>query len=204
VVVAAQFALFLLVGAMLWAAGVDDGTGSGDAIYPRFMVEGLPAGISGLVVAGLLAAAMSTVASSLNSLASAVTHDFYGPLTGRNDQRHLLMVGRWATVLWAAVLTGGALSFRSSGTPVVELALSIASVTYGALLGTFLLAGTARARQRDAVLALAVATVVMLVVVLGKPGPFARLAWPWYVPLGLAITMATGWLSMRVGRRTGP
>jgi SSS family transporter len=204
VVVAAQFALFLLVGAMLWAAGMDDGTGSGDALYPRFMVEGLPSGISGLVVAGLLAAAMSTVASSLNSLASAVTHDFYGPLTGRNDQRHLLVVGRWATVFWAAVLTGGALSFRSSGTPVVELALSIASVTYGALLGTFLLTGAARARQRDAILALAVATVLMLVVVLGKPGPFARLAWPWYVPLGLAITMITGWLSMLGGSRAGP
>jgi SSS family transporter len=204
--VAAQFALFLLVGTMLWAAGVDDGTGSGDALYPRFMVEGLPPGLSGLVVAGLLAAAMSTVASSLNSLASAVTHDFYAPLTGRRDERHLLGVGRWATLGWAAVLTGGALSFRSSDTPVVELALSIASVTYGALLGTFLLGGIVpRARQRDAIVAMGVAiatmTAAMLLAVLRDAGPFTRLAWPWYVPLGLGIALVTGWLSSLTGRQ---
>lgn len=204
IVVALQFALFLLVGTTLWAAGVDDGTGSGDAIYPRFMVSGLPPGVSGLVIAGLLAAAMSTVASSLNSLASAVTHDFYAPLTGKRDQRHLLVVGRWATVGWAVVLTGGALSFRSSNTPVVELGLAIASVTYGALLGTFLLGGLVkRARQRDAVVALVVATATMLIVVLGKPGPFARLAWPWYVPLGLAITLLTGWGAAMIGGPAG-
>lgn len=199
VVVVVQFALFLLVGTFLWAAGADPGTGSGDSIFPRFMVERLPVGLSGLAIAGVLAAAMSTVASSLNALASATTHDFYASLTGRRDPRHLLAVGRWATVAWAAVLAGGALSFRSSDTPVVELALSIASITYGGLLGLFILAGTVRrARQRDVITALAVATAGMLVVVLGKPGPFAALAWPWYVPLGLAITLATGWAMSRL------
>jgi SSS family transporter len=199
VVVVLQFALFLLVGTFLWAAGADPGTGSGDSIFPRFVVERLPVGLSGLAIAGVLAAAMSTVASSLNALASATTHDFYASLTGRRDPRHLLVVGRWATVAWAAVLAGGALSFRSSDTPVVELALSIASVTYGGLLGLFVLAGTVeRARQRDVVTALAVATAAMLVVVLGRPGPFAALAWPWYVPLGLAITLVTGWLMSRI------
>ena len=199
VLVILQFGLFLLVGAFLWAAGVDAGTGSGDALFPRFMVEYLPNGLSGLAIAGVLAAAMSTVSSSLNALASATTHDFYASVTGRKDPRHLLVVGRWATVFWAAVLAGGALSFRSTDTPVVELALSIASITYGGLLGLFVLGGlSARIRQRDAILGLAVATAVMLVVVLGKPGPLADLAWPWYVPLGLAITLATGWIASRL------
>jgi len=198
VLVILQFALFLLVGTMLWAAGADDGTGASDMLFPRFMMERLPPGISGLAIAGVLAAAMSTVASSLNALASATTHDFYAPLSGRRDSRHLLAAGRWATLLWAAVLAGGALSFNSTDTPVVELALSIASITYGGLLGLFVLAGlSARVRQRDAILAVAVATGAMLVVVLGKPGPFAQLAWPWYVPLGLAITLATGWTASR-------
>lgn len=199
VLVIGQFALFLLVGTMLWAAGADPGTGSGDAVYPRFMIEGLPTGISGLVVAGLLAAAMSTVSSSLNSLASAATHDFYASLTGRRDPKHLLVVGRWATIAWAAVLAGGALSFRSTDTPVVELGLAIASVTYGGLLGMFVLGGLVRrAGQREAIVALVVATVTMLVVVFVKPGPFGSLAWPWYVPLGLTITMVTGWLAAAV------
>jgi SSS family transporter len=199
VLVILQFGLFLLVGTMLWAAGADSGTGSGDAIFPRFMVERLPNGLSGLAIAGVLAAAMSTVSSSLNALASATTHDFYASLTGRRDPRHLLVAGRWATVFWAVILAGGALSFRSTDTPVVELALSIASITYGGLLGLFVLGGlSARIRQRDAILGLAVATAVMLVVVLGKPGPLADLAWPWYVPLGLAITLATGWIASRL------
>ncbi len=199
VLVIVQFAIFLLVGTMLWAAGADDPALSGDQLYPTFVVRQLPAGLAGLVVAGLLAAAMSTVSSSLNSLASAATHDFYAPLTGRRDPRHLLTVGRWATIGWAAVLIGGALSFRSTDQPVVELALSIASVTYGALLGTYILAGTSRlARQWDAVLAITVATVSMLVIVLAKPGSFADLAWPWYVPLGTLITVTAGWLSSLV------
>jgi SSS family transporter len=203
VLVFLQFGLFLLVGTFLWAAGTDPGTGSGDALYPRFIVERLPVGLSGLAIAGVLAAAMSTVASSLNALASATTHDFYAPLTGRREPGHLLVAGRWATVAWALVLCGGALSFRSTDTPVVELALSIASVTYGGLLGMFMLGGLVpRATQRDAIRALAVATASMLLIVLGKPGPLASLAWPWYVPLGLAITLVTGWISSRLRRAT--
>ena len=188
-----QFALFLLVGTMLWAAGADDPNLSSDALFPTFAVAQLPAGLSGIVVAGLLAAAMSTVSSSLNSLASAATHDFYAPLTRKRDPRHLLRVGRWATVGWAIVLAGGALSFRSTDQPVVELALSIASITYGALLGTYILGGLRRAaRQADAIVAIGVATATMLIVVLVKPWVFADLAWPWYVPLGTLITVGVG------------
>jgi peptidoglycan/LPS O-acetylase OafA/YrhL len=116
----------------------------------------------------------------------------------------LLTVGRWATVGWAVVLAGGALSFRSTDQPVVELALSIASITYGALLGTYVLAGTTTVRQRDAITAIVVSATTMVVIVLGKPGPLAELAWPWYVPLGTIITLVVGWLSsvMRKGERT--
>jgi len=202
VLVIGQFAVFLLVGTMLWAAGAADPGLTGDQLFPTFALTRLPAGISGLVVAGLLAAAMSTVSSSLNSLASATTHDFYAPLLGVRDSQRLLRVGRWATVGWAVVLAGGALSFRSQDTPVVELALSIASITYGGLLGTYILGGTVRAaRQRDALLAIAVGTVSMLVIVFGRPGIFATLAWPWYVPIGTAITVTVGWGSSLVHHR---
>lgn len=204
ILVIAQFAIFLLVGTMLWAAGADDPARSGDELFPIFVITQLPAGLAGLVVAGLLAAAMSTVSSSLNSLASATTHDFYASITGRRNPRHLLTVGRWATVGWAVVLAGGALSFRSTDQPVVELALSIASITYGALLGTYVLAGTTTVRQRDAITAIVVSATTMVVIVLGKPGPLAELAWPWYVPLGTIITLVVGWLSsvIRKGGRT--
>jgi Na+/proline symporter len=199
ILVIVQFAVFLLVGTFLWAAGADDGFLAGDEIFASFVVDRLPLGLSGLVIAGIFAAAMSTVSSSLNSLASAATHDFYAPLTGRTDTRHLLKVGRWATVGWALVLVGGALSFGSPDQPVVELALSISSITYGGLLGVFILGEIdGKARQPDAIAAIVVATVTMLIVVFGKPGPFANLAWPWYVPMGTLIAVGTGLSSSRL------
>jgi SSS family transporter len=201
VFVIAQFALFLLVGTALWLAGAARPELAGDEIYPRFVIERLAPGLSGLVIAAILAAAMSTVASSLNSLASASTHDFYAPLTGRADSAHLLRVGRIFTLGWALILVGGALLFRDRNTPVVVLALSIASITYGGLLGSYLLGGFwARARQRDVIVAICAGVLLMVPVVLRVPFPLlAGLAWPWYVPLGTAVGMA----SSRVGGKAG-
>ncbi len=76
VLVIIQFAVFLLVGSVIWAVSSYGANIPGDELYPRFVLDYLPPGVSGLVIAGILAAAMSTVSSSLNSLASATTHDF--------------------------------------------------------------------------------------------------------------------------------
>jgi len=201
-----QFALFLLVGTSLWLAGADLGPAMrGDAIYPTFAINRLPAGLAGLVIAGILAAAMSSHASAVNSLASASTQDFYAPLTGRHDPTHLLWVGRWLTLAWTAVLVAGAMAFRNQHTPVVQLALSIASITYGGLLGTYLLGGLwPRARERDVIVAIIVSVLTMTPIVLGVPGRLLPgLAWPWYVPLGTAVTVLVGMLSSLVGRAGG-
>ncbi len=207
VMVMFQFTLFLLVGIAIWAAGFAPAGAPGDELFPRFVVEHLPAGLAGLVIAGILAAAMGTHSSAINSLASSATHDLYGSMTGRSDPVHLLKVGRLFSALWATGLIFGALYFHfaatGNDTPVVVLALSIASVTYGPLLGTYLLAGKwPRARGRDVVGAVAVTVVVMLFVVFAKrlagmPAlewlePVGKLAWPWYVPLGTALAFATG------------
>jgi solute:Na+ symporter, SSS family len=198
-----QFALFLLVGTALWLAGAAPQGLPGDHIYPTFVAQQLPAGLSGLVVAAILAAAMSTVASSLNSLASASTHDFYAPLSGRREPEHLLKVGRGMTLVWAVILVGGAMLFPDRQTPVVELALKVASLTYGGLLGSYLLGSLwARARERDVIIAMAVGVLAMIPVVFaGRFGiaTLAHLAWPWAVPLGTGVTVAVGMLSSLVG-----
>jgi len=205
VFIIAQFALFLFVGTSLWLAGADRPELAADAIYPTFVVERFPAGVAGLVVAAILAAAMSTVSSSLNSLASASTHDFYAPLTERNDSEHLLRVGRLMTLVWAVILVGGAMLFRRRDTPVVVLALGIASITYGGLLGSYLLGSLwSKTRQVDVVLAIIVGVLVMIPVVLGFPVRLLPgLALPWYVPLGTAVTVAVGMISSLVGRSDG-
>jgi len=186
-----QIGLFLLVGTSLWLAGADDLKMRGDAIYPTFVINQLPPGLAGLVVAGILAAAMSSHASAVNSLASASTHDFYAPLT---------------------VLVAGAMAFRDQNTPVVQLALSITSVTWGSLLGTYVLGGLwRRARQRDVIIAMVAGVLIMTPIVLPAVIPrfperwhwLPGLAWPWYVPLGTAVTVAVGMLSSMVGRADG-
>ena len=210
-----QFLLFLLVGTAIWATRLVPDSVPSDQIFPGFVLAHLPTGLAGLVVAGILAAAMGTHSSAINALASSLTYDLYAGWTGRRDSAHLLRIGRLFSALWAVALMAGALLFLAydSGgkTPVVVLALSVASIAYGSLLGTYVLAGRwSRATGRDVVTGAAVSLAVMLVVFFARalaerPGlawlaPAGRLAWPWYVPLGTALTVAVGTLSRLLRR----
>jgi solute:Na+ symporter, SSS family len=193
-VVLVQFALFLLIGTAIWAAGLAPTDIPADQIFPRFVIGHFPSGLAGLIVAAVLAASMATHSSAISALASSITHDFYASWTGRTDPDHLFRVGRTWSLIWGVLITLVALGFNlvagGGQTPVVVFALSIASITYGALLGAYLLAGgSSRIAGRDVIAGIAVAVVTMLAVFLTKQ----KLAWPWYVPLGTAITVVTGW-----------
>ncbi len=208
-VVFAQFTMFLIIGVGLYAYYQGEGFPRPDAIFPRFIVEVMPPGLTGIVIAAILAAAMSTISSSINSLAAASVHDLYLPLTGkRADDPGLLRTSKRFTLFWAAVLIGGALLYSDEGTPVVTIALSIASFTYGGLLGAFFLGiFVRRAKQRDALLGMTVGISVMSVVVFATQlstwfptvepvlAPVRGVAWPWFVLIGTSLTFATGFLS---------
>jgi Na+/proline symporter len=212
VVIILQFALFLLIGVGLYAHYQGQTFPVADEIFPRFIVEGLPPGLSGLIVAGILAAMMSTVASSLNSLASAATHDVYAPLAHRvGDEAHLLKVGRRFTLAWAAILIGGAMLFRlvQQGTPVVVIALQIASFTYGGLLGAFLLGVLDnKARQRDVLVGMTTAIVIMtalwalrffgVTARMGTVGEWLSFDALWFSLIGSLITLLVGGASARL------
>lgn len=207
VVVALQFLLFLLVGSAIWAAGFAPDTLAGDQVFPRFVLTQLPAGLAGLVIAGILAASMGTHSSAINAMASSLTHDLYASWTGRRDPAHLYVVGRRVSLAWGTLLVLGALAFTAGGAaterPVVVLALSIASITSGPLLAAYLLAGLRRVRAQDVVAAVAVTVPLMLVVLFAKPlatldglgwlAPLGTLAFPWYVVLGTAVAFGVGW-----------
>ena len=207
-IVFAQFVLFLIVGAGLFAYYGGRAFANPDEIFPRFILVGLPAGLSGLVVAGILAAMMSTVSSSLNSLSSALANDVWGPLAGRqNDDAWMLRLGRKLTLFWAAVLVGGAILFQfvRQGTPIVVTALQIASFTYGGLLGTFLLGVLSkRAGQRDAVFGMTTAIVLMSALWAGQQfGWIPRLLDTlWFALAGSVVTVIAGSISARI--RTSP
>ena len=210
VAVIIQFALFLILGVGLWGLYGGKVFPVPDAIFPTFIVDQMPHGLVGLLLAAVLAATMSTHSGAINSLAAAATHDIYLPLTGRTpDDPRTLRVGRFFALFWGVVLTGGALLFpQNPKTSVVVVALSIASFTYGGLLGGFFLAiFWPRARQRDAIIGMSVGIAVMSVIVFAKQisaavpawaatlAPLSTIAYPWFVLIGTVITLFVGVLS---------
>ena len=189
-----QFTLFLTVGLGLWALYSGREFTTPDAIFPTFILEHMPHGLLGLIVAAIVAATMSTHSGAINSLAAATTMDIWVPLTKLPPtEAATFRAGRLFALMWGVVLTGGALLYPESRTPVVVVALSIASFTYGALLGVFFLGiYNVRAKQRDAIIGMSVGIVAVAVVVLT---PSLKIAWPWYVLIGTTITLFTGTVS---------
>jgi SSS family transporter len=188
-----QFALFLLVGLGLWAFYQGRPFERGDEIFARFIVEALPSGITGLLMAGVFAAAMSSLSSSINSLASASAYDFWAPMVGASeDEGRILRAGRAFTLVWAALLIGAAVLFipLSRGTTAVEVALAVASLVYGGLLGAFALGvRSRRADGRSTVIGMACGIgVVAAIWVFAR----ATVAWPWFVPIGATVTILVG------------
>jgi Na+/proline symporter len=169
----------------------------------------MPHGLLGLIVAAVVAATMSTHSGAINSLAATTTHDIYLPITGRGaDDPETLRAGKRFALAWGLALTFGALFFPEGRTPVVVIALSIASFTYGALLGGFFLGiFVRRARQRDALIGMSVGLVTMALIVFARLAiaaapvlapvlhPVESVAWPWYVLIGTLVTVGAGTLA---------
>jgi solute:Na+ symporter, SSS family len=192
-VVLFQFALFLLIGVMLFVYyrhfPLETGLASNDEIFPFFIVHRLPHGISGLVIAAIFAAAMSNLSGSLNSLASTSVIDFYKPLAGRGrSDESLLKLSRWFTAAWGVVLIGIAVVASGWGS-VFTAGLTIASLVYGPMLGAFLLGVMGRrANQMGVMVGMAVSLVFMLLVKL-----YTAIAWTWYVLMGTLVCLAVGY-----------
>ena len=168
VVIFLQFTLFLLIGAGLYVFyGMHPTTfRTNDYIFPTFIVHEMPIGIAGLLIAAILAAAMSNLSAALNSLSSTTVVDFYMHWRPQANDRERMMISRSSTVLWALVLFAVAIYsvFAGGKGHVVEVGLSIASVAYGALLGVFLLGTLTRyATQTGAILGMIVGFTVNLV-----------------------------------------
>ena len=200
VIVVLQFALFLVIGVGLWVFYQGRAFDPPDAVFPRFALEELPPAVSGLVVAAILAAAMS---SSLNALAAVSVHDLYVPLTGRAGEEHLLRVGKRFTLFWGVALIAVSLAFQlvRPGTPLVVIALQIASFTYGGLLGGFILGLVSkRATERDAVAGMAVA--IALMTLLWSAQQFGLMPKVvdtlWFSLLGSAVTVGVGTAASRL------
>ncbi|MGB8007153.1 MAG: sodium:solute symporter [Terriglobales bacterium] len=190
-----QFALFLFVGVMLFACYrvPSSAFGRADRIYPSFIVSRMPHGIAGLLIAAILAAAMSNLSAALNSLSSSSMMDFYlrfrPRLSAPQSDAARLQLARMATVVWALVLFGLAVLALHRVGRVVEVGLQIASVAYGALLGVFLLGVlTRRANQRGAMAGM-ICGLAMELYLWG----WSHVAFTWWVAIGTCVTFAAGY-----------
>jgi Na+/proline symporter len=162
----------------------------------------------------MFSAAMCSESSALNSLASALALDVVGPLAGQRslEGRRGLVLGRGLTLVWTVVLAALAVGFSrlSQSQPAVQVALGLASVTAGGLLGAFLLARYAKqATEPDVLVAIGVSAIVMMALWLGAHGwiplPLAaKIAWPWYSLIGSAIAVGLGFLMSARHRQRSP
>jgi SSS family transporter len=208
-VVLAQFVGFLFIGVLLFAfyapytapeyaqAGVA-GSGipatfpfaKGDLVFPSFITQSMPPGLSGLVVAAIFAAALS---SSLNSIASTAINDLYKPFARGITEQKLVRIAGVLTIIIGIIQIAVAILFMQTGESALNLALSVASLINGPILGVFLV-GTflKRADETAALIGMIVSSALMLYILLAfnsiVPGP--KVAWPWYALIGSLTTLA--------------
>jgi SSS family solute:Na+ symporter len=188
------FSLFLVIGVCLFTLYRDhqwEPPKVMDSLYPLFIWTHLPPVLAGLIIAAILAAAMSNLSAALNALASTTVMDFLRPLaSGSASQDVWLARARWITVVWGAILFGVALLARNWG-GVLQAGLSIASILYGALLGVFLLGLlTRRVGEVAAMCGMTASLILMLYIGLRTP-----IAFTWYVLIGTAATCGVGLLA---------
>ena len=178
-----QFALFLLVGIGIWVyyKGADINS---NEVFSTFIINNLPVGLRGLIVAAIFSAAMSTLSSSINALASSTMTDWIKWLM---PDLYTLRTSRLLSLIWTVVLAGGATLFTSMEGPLVEISLAIASFTYGGLLGFFLLGRVKAEFPASSVITGFVASIAVMVFVVS----FTAVAWPWYTLIGLSVMVST-------------
>lgn len=204
-VVLGQFIGFLFIGVLLFAfyapynapeyaqAGVPATfpfTG-GDQVFPDFITKHMPSGLSGLVVAAIFAAALS---SSLNAIAATFVNDLYKPFRPDREDRHYLRVSHWLTLVIGIVQIAVALAVMKQNRSALDQALSIASLINGPVLGVFLV-GTflKKVTQTPALVGMSASILLMIYIKFMTP-----LAWTWYVLIGSLTTFVVAWAASLV------
>ncbi len=205
VLVLIQFAIFLVIGVMLYALyqGADYKTLKigeyflikSDEIFPKFIIQNLPIGIAGLVIAGLLSASMSTLSSAFNSLASTTVMDLFKK---KATDKAELKFSRLATLFWGLVIIGTGLMFQDEKNPAVDYALKIQSMIYGGLLGVFLLGIIyKKAALKDAVISYTFAIITLtLLFLLPQFKIMPALNLTWFTFFGVIITFVVANITM--------
>lgn len=195
------FLTFLFVGAWLWVyyqhheMAIDMPEASRGFkqhiyVFPIFILSVIPAGVKGLLIVGILAAAMSSVSSALSALASVSTMDILKNLDRRErSESDYLRFSKQSTLFWAFMLILVAYLTRQVQS-VLDTAFALHGLTTGAMLGAMLLAlGWKKGRSTSVVIGMVLSLLVMTAIKLKT-----SIAWPWFTTIGAAIACSTAWL----------
>jgi SSS family solute:Na+ symporter len=185
-IVFAQFVLFLIIGAMLYTyyqhSPLPRALTRTDEILPLFVITSLPHGISGFIVAAIVAAALSP---SINSLAATTVNDFYVKYVRPDaDESTLMRVSRQATILWGVAQIGVALGAQFVTRSVLDSGLAVLSLAAGPVLGAFLV-GVLSRRTGPRGMLTGMFTGIAVLFWIWMSG---ATAWTWYAFAGAAIT----------------
>ena len=199
-IVFAQFALFLTIGAMLYAyhqhVPLTAALPRNDAILPQFIVERLPHGLIGFIVAAIVAAALSP---SINAMAATTVNDFYlRYVNAKPDEAKLLRLSKQLTVFWGIVQLIVALGAQWLDQSVLDAGLSVLSLTTGPVLGAFLVGVTTRRVGAAAMIAgMALGSAVLV-----WAWWTAAVGWTWYALIGAAVSAGGALAASMVAPRT--
>lgn len=199
-IVFAQFTMFLLIGAMLYAYHqhfpLTVALPRNDAILPRFIVDQLPHGLIGFIIAAIVAAALSP---SINAMAATTVNDFYLRFTATPpDEARLLRLSKRFTIMWGVVQLGVALGAQWLDQSVLDAGLGVLSLTTGPVLGAFLVGVATRRVGAPAMIAGMAAGGIVLAALWWK----ALVGWTWYALIGAGVTAASALLASVVLPRT--
>ena len=225
VVIFPMFLMFLMVGVLLWVfyqshpmgvpiPEVKAGTGikANDYIYPIFMITEVPHVLKGFLIVAILAAAMSSVSSTLNALSSVSTMDFVKAMTrGERSEDFYLRFSKWSTVFWAGALI--VVAYLSRGVPyVLNAAFTLRGLTSGALLGALMLVLIwKQGRAIPVMIGMAGSFIGMIFInqfewtVSQAPVlQTAKIAWPWYTLIGTIMCIGIAWIARAVMGKPAP
>jgi SSS family transporter len=209
-VVLGQFIGFLFIGVLLFAfyapyniEGYAAATGAfpftgGDKVFPDFITQQMPTGLSGLVVAAIFAAALS---SSLNSIAATAVNDIYKPFAKDKSDGHLMRIAGILTIIVGVVQIAIAVSLKDATSSALGMALAVASLINGPILGVFLVgAFLKRAKEVHALAGMIVSIGVMTYIIFASNGilPGPVIAWPWYALIGSSVTVIVAFVATLV------
>jgi solute:Na+ symporter, SSS family len=185
-VVFAQFTLFLLIGVMLWVyyqqTPLPVTVTRADTIVSVYTLHSLGSGLAGVIIAAIVAAALSP---SINALAATTVNDFYRPyVRPEADDAHLMRVSRIATVGWGIVQLAIALGAQFMQQGVLDAGLTVLGLSSGAVLGAFLL-GTLWPSVPGPAVFVGMVAGICVVVGLWWASP---IAWTWHALIGATTT----------------